>query len=144
MGWRSAIAKNTECCNHGIAKAGLSYLHSSWRVFQLWSYEGKKFNNLLLKSDAACWVPTQLNRLLTSLPRTLLHKSMNQLISKAVDNNQHNWMEVLPYLTSVHWCTVHKSTGYSQNNSLYHWELYTPIDMVTQPLPADFKITDYV
>ena len=66
------------------------------------------------------------------------------MIAKAVDDNQHNWTDVLPHVMSAYRCAVHESTGYSPNYLFFGREVYTPIDLATQPTPPGFLVEDYV
>jgi hypothetical protein len=132
-----------------VAKALVSRIFTQVGcVFHLLSDQGKEFDNLLLKSLCSLLgtdkIHTTAYKPSTKTCVERLHRSMNLLIAKTIDDNHHNWTKVLPHVMLAYQCAVHESTGYSPNYLLYGRELYAPIDLVTQPLPAEFKVEDYV
>jgi len=117
-------------------------------VLQLLSDCGREFDNALM---AALCNLLGIHKLRTTpyKPSTnasveRLHRSMNAMIAKCVDDNQRNWTEVVPYVMSAYRSAVHESTGYSPNFLFYGRELYAPIDLLTQPAPDSLTVEDYV
>ena len=146
--WADAIPlPNKEA--HTVAKALVNRIFTQVGcVSQLLSDQGKEFDNSLMNSlchllqtDKIRTTPYKAS---TNACVERLHRSMNSLIAKCIDENQRNWTEVLPHVMAAYRSSVHESTGYSPNFLFYAREIRAPIDLMLQPPPEQFTTEDFV
>ena len=75
-----------------------------------------------------------------------VHRTINAIFAKMVDDNQRNWCELTPYVTFAYSTSYHSSTTFSPFYLLYLREARIPIDLsmenVGEAVPADWD--DYV
>ena len=75
-----------------------------------------------------------------------VHRTINAIFAKMVDENQKNWCELTPLVTFAYNTSYHSSTAFSQFYLIYHREARTPIHLamenVGESIPADWD--DYV
>jgi transposase InsO family protein len=146
--WATAVpipSKDAET----VAKALVSNIFTEIGcVLQFLSDQGKEFDNWLMTS--LCHplgtdkIRTTSYKASTNDSVERLHRSMNSMIAKCVDENQRNWADVLPHVMAAYRSSVHESTGFSPNFLFYGRELYAPIDLITQPPPAEKTVEDFV
>lgn len=146
--WADAIpVTNKEA--ETIAKALVSQLCCHVGVpIQLLSDQGKEFDNnlmaalcLLLGVDKVCTTPYQTS---TNGAIERMHRSINSLLAKCVDENQRNWTDVLPQVMSAYRCAVHESTGYSPNFLHFGRDIRLPVDLMFTPPTVQRNIKDFV
>ncbi len=58
------------------------------------------------------------------------HRSINSMLAKIIDDNQKNWAELLPFVTSAYRSSQHSVTRYTPNFLVYGREARMPIDLV--------------
>ena len=75
-----------------------------------------------------------------------VHRTINAIFTKMVDENQRNWCELTPYLAFAYNTSYHSSTAISPFYPLYVREARIPIDLametVGEAVPAEWD--DYV
>ena len=75
-----------------------------------------------------------------------VHRTINAIFAKMVDENQTNWFELTPYVTFAYSTSYHSSTTFSPFYLLYLREACILIDLamenVGKAVPADWD--DYV
>ena len=75
-----------------------------------------------------------------------VHRIINAIFAKMVDENQKNWCELTPYVTFAYNTSYHSSTTFSTFYLLHLREARIPIDLVMEcvgdVVPADWN--DYV
>ena len=64
-----------------------------------------------------------------------VHRTINDLLSKVVSENQKDWQDKLPFITAAYNAAKHTSTGYAPYYLVYGREYCTPLD-VTMQLPS--------
>jgi transposase InsO family protein len=146
--WAAAVPIPTKDAET-VAKALVSNIFTQVGcVLQLLSDQGKEFDNLLMTSLCHLLgtdkIRTTSYKASTNASAERLHRSMNSMIAKCVDENQRNWSDVLPHVMAAYRSAVHESTGFSPNFLFYGRELYAPIDLLTQPPPAEKTVEDFV
>jgi transposase InsO family protein len=146
--WADAIAlPNKEAVTVAKALVDVVFCHVGLPL-QLISDQGKEFDNNLM---AALCTRLGIDKVRTTAYHPAsngsverLHRSMNSMLAKSVDDNQKNWTEVLPYVMAAYRSAVHESTGYSPNFLHFGREVRAPLDLVLKPEPDDLSINDYV
>ena len=75
-----------------------------------------------------------------------MHRTINAILAKMVDENQRNWCELTPYVAFAYNTSYHSSTAFSPFYLLYLRDARIPIDLaletVGEAVPAEWN--DYV
>ena len=121
--WADAIPiPNKEAAT--VAKALVTKIFTSvGTALQILSDRGKEIDNSLMISLCQLMgtdkIRTTSYKASTNACVERLHRSMNDMIAKCVNDNQKNWTEVLPHVMCAYRSAVHESTGYSPNMLFY-------------------------
>ena len=124
-----------------IAKALNRNLFSRWGLCrELLSDQGKEFDNKLLKALCDQY---GVRKLRTSGYRPSangrierLHRSLNALLAKTVNEQHNDWDEVLDAAVAQYNGTVHRSTGFTPNRLMFGREAMTCLDLLDDQRPG--------
>jgi hypothetical protein len=117
-------------------------------TLQLLSDQGREFDNNLMA--ALCnllgidKVRTTSYKASTNGAVERMHRTLNALLAKSVEDNQRNWSAVLPHVMAAYRSAVHESTGYSPNCLHFGREVWAPLDVMLQPPPTPCSVDDFV
>ena len=146
--WADAIPlPNKEAVT--VANALVSRIFTQVGVpLQILSDQGKEFDNNLMMSLCnklgVDKVRTSPYHAATNGCTERMHRSINSMLAKCVDENQRNWATLLPQVMAAYRCAVHESTGYSPNFLHFGREVRTPIDLLLPPQIEDLSVDDFV
>ena len=110
---------------------------------------GGEFQNDVMRNIADL-LGIQLNRTTAYRPSSndaieRVHRTINAIFAKMVDENQKNWCKLTPYVAFAYNTSYHSSTAFSPFYLLYLREARIPIDLVMETVdeavPA--KLDDY-
>ena len=149
--WAEAVAlPNKEA--HTVAKALVDNVFTRLGcVSHLISDQGKEFDNELMirlcelldidKSRTTAYKPS------SNGVCERLHKSLNNMIGKMIDENQKNWPDLLPIVMAAYRSAPHESTSYSPNFLMFGREVLAPIDLwleTPSEEETNLNVDDYV
>jgi len=121
-----------------IAKALNRNLFSKWGLCrEILSDQGKEFDNKLLQTLCEQF---GIRKLRTSGYRPSvngrierLHRSLNALFAKSIDEHHQNWDEIIDAIVAQYNGTVHRSTGFTPNHLMFGREAMTRLDLIMKP-----------
>ena len=110
-------------------------------VLQLISDQGKEFDNQLM-TEICHRLHIEKTRTTPYKPSTnasveRMHRTMHAIFAKMIDNNQHNWTELLPFVMAAYRSAPHDSTGFSPNFLHFGREVRAPIDLILETPSTD-------
>jgi transposase InsO family protein len=75
-----------------------------------------------------------------------VHRTINNLFSKIISENQKDWQDKLPMVTAAYNTAKHEATGYSPFYLVYGREYRTPLDLImsTANVSCGETVIDYV
>jgi len=117
-----------------IAKALNRNLFSRWGLCrEILSDQGKEFDNKLMRTLCDQY---GIRKLRTSGYRPSvngrierLHRSLNALLAKSINEHHQNWDEIIDAVVAQYNGTVHRSTGYTPNHLMFGREALTSLDL---------------
>jgi hypothetical protein len=59
-----------------------------------------------------------------------LHKSLNAMIAKCLEDYQKIWTGILPFVMSAYRSAIYESTGFSPNFLYMGHEVHAPVDLM--------------
>jgi transposase InsO family protein len=146
--WADAVPlPNKEAVTVATALVSKIFVHVGVPL-QILSDQGKEFDNNLMMSLCNKLgidkVRTSPYHAATNGCIERLHRSINSMLAKCVDENQRNWASLLPHVMAAYRCAVHDSTGYSPNFLHFGREVRAPIDLLMPPQVEDLSVNDFV
>jgi hypothetical protein len=75
-----------------------------------------------------------------------VHRTINNLFSKIISENQKDWQDKLPMVTAAYNAAKHEATGYSPYYLVYGREYRTPLDLTMSTANVSYgeTVIDYV
>jgi transposase InsO family protein len=118
-----------------VAKAVNRYLFAKWGLCrELLTDQGTEFDNRMLKSLCKQYgvqkIRTSGYRPSANGRIERLHRSLNALLAKTINENHDDWDEVLDAVTAQYNGTTHQSTGFTPNKLMFGREILTSLDLL--------------
>jgi hypothetical protein len=118
-------------------------------LLQILSDQSTEFDNKLMK--ALC-EKLHISKLRTASykPSTnsvaeRIHRTLNSVMGKIVDENQTDWTYHLSFFIAAYRSAIHSSTGFSPNSLMFGREVHAPLDMLIKtPAETEHSTTDFV
>jgi hypothetical protein len=128
--WADAIPlPNKEAVTVANALVSKIFVHVGVPL-QILSDQGKEFDNNLMTSLCNKLgigkVRTSPYHAATNACIERMHRSINGMLAKCVDQNQRNWASLLPIVMAAYRSAIHESTGYSPNFLHFGREVRAP------------------
>ena len=109
----------------------------------MWWGQGKEFENRLLRELCDCYgiekVRTSLYRPSTNGAIERLHRTINAMLGRIIDESQGEWDVWIPAVLAAYRASQHEATGYSPNLTMCGSELRAPVEIVL----GDMSEIDY-
>jgi transposase InsO family protein len=146
--WADAIPlPNKEAVTVANALVSKIFVHVGVPL-QILSDQGKEFDNNLMTSLCNKLgidkVRTSPYHAATNGCIERMHRSINGMLAKCVDQNQRNWASLLPIVMAAYRSAIHESTGYSPNFLHFGREVRAPIDLLLPPQEEQLSVDDFV
>jgi len=127
-----------------VAKAVNRYLFARWGLCrELLTDQGTEFDNKLMKTLCKQYgvrkVRTSGYRPSANGRIERLHRSLNALLAKMVNEHHNDWDEILDAVVAQYNGTVHRSTGFTPNRLMLGRETLTSLDLL---VPREKKSDD--
>jgi transposase InsO family protein len=118
-----------------VAKAVNRYLFARWGLCrELLTDQGTEFDNKLMKTLCLQYgirkVRTSGYRPSANGRIERLHRSLNALLAKTVNEHHNDWDEILDAVVAQYNGTVHRSTGFTPNRLMLGRETLTSLDLL--------------